>query len=172
MGGVSATTVEVGGTGGGGGAVIPEGSGASQEVWRSAPVKGEGRGYEQHFTVYSIYEYSNRETTPVNQIRHTQSVCGREYACRTYRYCRRLWYSVLCGSRIYTSIRISVYMAIHCMHGVPVRVVHTVVCTPVPQCAYKCACIHSMMHTVGGHGQESMKLSTCAVPFTTKVLGL
>ena len=97
--------------------MIPEGPGASQEVWRSAPVKGEGRGYEQHFTVYSIYEYSNRETTPVNQIRHTQSVCGREYACRTYRYCRRLWYSVLCGSRIYTSIRISVYMAIHCMHG-------------------------------------------------------
>ena len=37
---------------GGGGAVILEGPGASQKEW-SAPVKGEGRGCELHFTVYS-----------------------------------------------------------------------------------------------------------------------
>ena len=50
---MGATTVDVGEAEGGGGAVIPEGPGALQEVWRIAPVKGEGRGCER--TVQ--YEY-------------------------------------------------------------------------------------------------------------------
>ena len=73
MGGVGASTVEVGGAGGRGGAVNPEGPGASREVWRTAPVEGEGRGCELHYTVYNMNTQTGKLPTEPTMA-HSMSV--------------------------------------------------------------------------------------------------